>query len=185
MGRLEPSSSLKLKTEKPEESLVKAIQEASPETTMKPRKKSVLDTPNKEDPCRISVTAAKRTEDVVQEKGDVVNVEILSYGWYSFACFKGVCLMKEVHAAAGKMGGSMFAVRGVDAKTVRMHETWMLRYYDKERHWPSRNHARRVSRVHGVSRTIADALWVRVQQPRRPGGTGLIEKVPEMPVKGT
>ena len=39
LGRLQPSSSLKLKTEKPEESLVKAIQEASPETTMKPRKK--------------------------------------------------------------------------------------------------------------------------------------------------
>ena len=93
--------------------------------------------------------------------------------------------MKEVHAAAGKMGGSMFAVRGVDAKTVRMHETWMLRYYDKERHWPSRNHARRVGRVHGVSRTIADALWVRVQQTRRSGGTGRIEKVAEMPVKGT
>ena len=94
--------------------------------------------------------------------------------------------LKEVHAAAGKMDGSMFAVRGVDAKTVRMYETWMLRYYDKEGHWPSRNHARRVSRVHGVSRTIADALWVRVQKrARRPGGTGRIEKVPEMPVKGT
>ena len=63
--------------------------------------------------------------------------------------------LKEVRAAAGKKGGSLFAGRGVDAKTVRMHETCTLRYYDKEGHWPSRNHARRVSRVHGVSRTIA------------------------------
>ena len=76
-------------------------------------------------------------------------------------------------------------VRELDAKTLRMHETWMLRHYDKEWYWPSRNHAHRVGQVHGVCRTIADALWVRVQQTRRSGGTGRIEKVPEMPVKGT
>ena len=158
---------------------------------MKPKIESALEMPKKEYPRRITVTSAKRTDDVVQAPscgaGSVGRTlfEPLAYGWYSFACSKGVCLMKEVHAAAGKMDGSMFAVRGVDAKTVRMHETWMLRYYDKERQWPSRNHARRVSRVHGVSRTIADALWVRVQQTWRSGRTGRIEKVAEMPVKGT
>ena len=77
------------------------------------------------------------------------------------------------------------AVREVDAKTLRMHETWTLRYYDKEWYWPSRDHARRVGRVHGVCRTIADALSVRVQQTRRWVGTGGIEKVPELPVQGT
>ena len=126
---------------------------------MKPKIESALEMPKKEDPRRITVTSAKRTDDVVQapscgaESVGRTLSKPLPYGWYS----KRVCKkpLKEVHAAAGKMGGSMFAVRGVDAKTVRMHETWMLRYYDKERHWPSRNHARRVSRVHGVSRTIA------------------------------
>ena len=63
--------------------------------------------------------------------------------------------MKEVHAAAGKMSGPMFAVRGVDAKTVRMHETWMLRYYDKEGHWPSRNHARIAE--HCIKKTVTAA----------------------------
>ena len=43
-----------------------AVVKASPETTMKPRKESVLEMPKKEDPRRITVTSAKRTDDVVQ-----------------------------------------------------------------------------------------------------------------------
>ena len=80
----------------------------------------------KEDPRRITVTSAKRTDDVVQAPscgaGSVGRTlsKPLPYGWYS----KRICKkpLKEVHAAAGKMDGSMFAVRGVDAKTVWMCE---------------------------------------------------------------
>ena len=93
---------------------------------MKPKIESALEMPKKEDPRRITVTSAKRTDDVVQAPscgaGSVGRTlsKPLPYGWYS----KRVCKkpFKEVHAATSKMDGSMFAVRGVDAKTVRMHE---------------------------------------------------------------
>ena len=86
--------------------------------------------------------------------------------------------LKELRAAAGKKGGSVFAGNSVDAKTARMLERWVLRYYDEEGEWPSRWHAHRV-------KGIGHALWSRVKRSRRRGGKGLIEKVPETPVKGT
>ena len=48
----------------------------------------------------------------------------LPYGWYSKRVSKKP--LKEVRAAAGKKGGSVFAGGGVDAMTVRMRERWML-----------------------------------------------------------
>ena len=83
-----------------------------------------------------------------------------------------------MRAAVGKKGGSVFAGNGVDAKTVRMRERWMLRYYDKEGQWPTLSHAHRVT---GIGQT----MWRRVRRTCRPGGKGLIEKVPETPVKGS
>ena len=51
-------------------------------------------------------------------------------------------------------------------------------FYDKEENWPSRGHAHRV-------KGIGHALWSRVRRSRHRGAKGLIEKVPETPVKGT
>ena len=148
--------------QKPEESLVKAIQEplggyknlcnpkdlerlkgiwkASPETSMKPRKESALETPKKEDPHRITVTSAKRegveaeeqvADDVVQADRvpELAAVVVASCdagsvgGMVSEAAwhYKQVSKkpLKELRGAASKQGGSQFAGGSVDATTER------------------------------------------------------------------
>ena len=71
-------------------------------------------------------------------------------GWYSKRVSKKP--LKEMRAAWGKKGA---AHKNVD--TARMHERWMLRYYDIVGKWPSKIHA------HGV-RGIGHTLWTRVRK---------------------
>ena len=126
---------------------VKGVRHKVPETTMKPRKESVLETPKKLHPHRITVTSTKRAEVEAEEQvaDDVVQADrvpevdavvVASCGagsvggmvseaaWYYKRVSKKP--LKKLRAAAGKKGDS------VDAKTARMHESWMLRYYDIE-----------------------------------------------------
>ena len=74
----------------------------------------------------------------------------LPYGWYSKRVSKKP--LKEMRAAWGKKGASHKNV-----ETARMHERWMLRYYDIVGKWPSKIHARRV-------RGIGTKLWTRVSR---------------------
>ena len=102
---------------------------------MSPSKEIVLETPTKELSHRITVSSAKRgaveADEQVADGGGVGGMpsKPLPYGWYSDG--GGEKTLKKVAAATGR----------VDAKTVRMRERWMLRYFNKEGQWPSLKHA--------------------------------------------